>query len=202
MQPLESLWTVLVAGFIGLVTLVISWITIRLQAHTNRLKNNMQRTLSMEDRLRAVEEAEQHCQENNRRLREQNTDQELRLRSQKFEIDRLQEQVTAIVTPVFITADLEGIIVDASDGIERLLGWRGAELIGKSVDVLIPEDYRDRHHAGMEQAKKTGQVRPAYVYIVAYALHRSGARVPVSVSLAEKCSEPRLFTAQLVYRHP
>lgn len=200
--PLETLWSVLIAAFIGLITLIISWITIRLQSHTNRLKSNMQHTMSLEERLRAVEKAEEQCLENNRRLREQNVDQEMRLRAQKYDLEQLQQQVTAITSPAFITANLEGIIVDANNGIEKMLGWRPGELIGQSVDILIPTEYRERHHSGMEMARQVGHTRAADVYIAAFALHRSGAHVPVTVSLSQKCQEPMLFTAQLAYRHP
>lgn len=101
--PLETLWQILIASFIGLITLVIGWIKVQLQAQTNRLKSNMQRTLSLDERLQAVEQAEAECLKKNRELREQNVDQEMRLRSQKYELDRqqldlqqLQQQVAAL----------------------------------------------------------------------------------------------------------
>lgn len=101
--PLETLWQILIASFIGLITLVIGWIKVQLQAQTNRLQSNMQRTMSLDERLLAVEKAEAECLEKNRQLREQNVDQEMRLRSQKYELDRqsidlqqLQQQVAAL----------------------------------------------------------------------------------------------------------
>jgi PAS domain S-box-containing protein len=56
-----------------------------------------------------------------------------------------EELLAAIVTSsddAIISVDLDGIISSWNPGAERLYGWTATEVIGKSMDLLIPEQAR------------------------------------------------------------
>lgn len=122
----------------------------------------------------------------------------------EFQVGQLQKMATAATVSVLttVTADQTGQIVDADEGIREIVGWRAAELIGQNVDIIIPQDVRGKHHAGLERARVSGEVRPANVAIQTHALHRSGERVPVIVSLNRWTDGQgrALITAQIVHR--
>ena len=55
-----------------------------------------------------------------------------------------------------IMADAEGVICHWSSGATALFGYLANEAVGQSLDLIVPEDFRDRHWAGFRRAVATG----------------------------------------------
>jgi PAS domain S-box-containing protein len=55
-----------------------------------------------------------------------------------------------------LTIDTSGIILIWSRDAEALLGWSEAEALGQSVELIMPEHLRARHHAGFSRFVQTG----------------------------------------------
>ena len=60
-----------------------------------------------------------------------------------------------------IVADDRRDITQVNPAAERLFGYKGAELIGRSIDTLVPERLRDRH-AGLRTQLHEGGGKSAY----------------------------------------
>jgi PAS domain S-box-containing protein len=95
----------------------------------------------------------------------------------------LQTLIDRAPDPTMVV-DRDGTIRSASERAESLLGWARDELIGRSVEDLIPADVRDvhvRHRAtyltGEPAAREMGPDRELTV------LHRNGHEIAVEVSL-------------------
>ena len=58
-----------------------------------------------------------------------------------------------------IFGDAGGIIRLWNAGAEAMFGYRAAEAIGKSMDLIIPERLRARHWDGYRRTMETGQSR-------------------------------------------
>lgn len=58
-----------------------------------------------------------------------------------------------------IVVDRAGVIRYWSEYAERLTGHRSLDAVGKTLDLIVPPDYRQRHWAGFEAAMKTGTAR-------------------------------------------
>jgi len=58
-----------------------------------------------------------------------------------------------------IFGDADGIIRLWNAGAEAMFGYRAAEAIGKSMDLIIPERLRARHWDGYRRTMETGQSR-------------------------------------------
>jgi PAS domain S-box-containing protein len=84
-----------------------------------------------------------------------------------------------------VVADTDGIIVSWNDGAEDLFGHSAADAIGQSLDLIVPDDFRERHWAGFRQAMSTGKPK----------LDRPAARLPA------KCAGGAVdvFPARLVF---
>jgi PAS domain S-box-containing protein len=82
-----------------------------------------------------------------------------------------------------IAIDRAGTILDFSSGAERLLGWSAAEIVGQSVELLIPETFRPRHNAALAQA--THDLRPRVMGRDArlHALRKDGSTFPFEITL-------------------
>lgn len=61
------------------------------------------------------------------------------------------------MTHAIVMCDAEGIVTHWSDEAERFFGHERGEVIGKPVAVIVPDDFRDAHHAGLERAMSGGE---------------------------------------------
>jgi PAS domain S-box-containing protein len=50
-----------------------------------------------------------------------------------------------------VVADATGTIEAWNAGAERLFGYPAGEVIGRTLDVIVPESYRDRHWTGFRE---------------------------------------------------
>ena len=60
----------------------------------------------------------------------------------------LAREVLATRADAIIQADSQGIIQFWNPGAERIFGFSGAEAVGQSLDIIIPERLRKRHWDG------------------------------------------------------
>jgi PAS domain S-box-containing protein len=58
-----------------------------------------------------------------------------------------------------IAADREGVIGFWNAGAERIFGYPRDEAVGQSLDLIIPERFRERHWAGWRRVVEAGQSR-------------------------------------------
>ncbi|MGN6379742.1 MAG: SpoIIE family protein phosphatase [Gaiellales bacterium] len=98
-----------------------------------------------------------------------------------------------------VTADAEGRILEANRTVAGLLGWEPQDLIGaRIVDTLVPPELRDDHTIGFAGYVETGEGRMAGRRMEVDALHRSGERVPVELTVTRiDRPGPPIFTAYL-----
>ncbi|MHB1500520.1 MAG: PAS domain S-box protein [Candidatus Dormibacteria bacterium] len=84
-----------------------------------------------------------------------------------------------------VMASPDGRICYWNPGAEQLFGYSAGQAVGKSLDLIVPEDYRDRHWAGFHRAISTGDCR----------LDRAATNLPV------KCADGtvRVFPGRFVF---
>jgi PAS domain S-box-containing protein len=58
-----------------------------------------------------------------------------------------------------VIADETGTIRHWSDGAEALFGYVRADAVGRSLDLIVPPEYRDQHWHGFHQAMKSGTAK-------------------------------------------
>ncbi len=80
--------------------------------------------------------------------------------------------------------DADGRIVFANDQLSALFGYGRDEIIGESVDSLLPHRFRDRHVGHRQQYRKSGQLRPMGIGLDLFALRKDGSEFPVEISLS------------------
>jgi PAS domain S-box-containing protein len=84
-----------------------------------------------------------------------------------------------------VCADAEGRIVLVNGQVGALFGYAREELIGASVDILVPEKVRGRHPAYRAEFLRNPQPRPMGSGLSLRGRRRDGTTFPVEVSLAE-----------------
>ncbi|KUL34414.1 hypothetical protein ADL22_30365 [Streptomyces sp. NRRL F-4489] len=70
-------------------------------------------------------------------------------------------------------------IIAANSQVADLLGWSSGELVGQSLDVLIPEHLRQRHMAAYTSLMLTGRPRILGRPVPVPAQHRDGRLIPI-----------------------
>lgn len=83
-----------------------------------------------------------------------------------------------------ITADREGVIRHWGSEAENVFGYTSQEALGHKVDLIIPPVLHARHWRGFDKAVSSGQLKRPGKTLKVPAVHKSGATVPVSGSLA------------------
>ncbi|WP_327352033.1 PAS domain-containing protein [Streptomyces sp. NBC_01304] len=83
-----------------------------------------------------------------------------------------------------VIVDREGLVRYWNQGAERIFGWSAAEVAGRSLDLIIPEKHRRRHHDGFVAAMASGTSRYGADDLLAVpALTASGATVSIEFSV-------------------
>ncbi len=82
-----------------------------------------------------------------------------------------------------VVVDTEGCIMMANRETERLFGYHEAELLGQSVDVLVPEERRTDHSVHRRAFNDSPAARPMGQRRDLVAQRRDGTRFPVEVGL-------------------
>jgi PAS domain S-box-containing protein/putative nucleotidyltransferase with HDIG domain len=83
-----------------------------------------------------------------------------------------------------VVADRAGIIQQVNQRVEALFGHTRSELLGEHIDILIPENLRERHHLHHDKFYIAPNERKDDLGIELTALHKSGEIIPVEISLS------------------
>ncbi len=83
-----------------------------------------------------------------------------------------------------VIADAEGCIVLANAQVSRLFGYEPEELVGKHVEVLIPDALRPQHVTHRENYTQHPATRPMGLHLDLTALRKDGTEFPAEISLS------------------
>jgi len=83
-----------------------------------------------------------------------------------------------------VYADAEGVIRVWNRGATRIFGFAEAEALGRSLDLIVPENLRERHWQGYRATMRTGQSRYGNGQILSVpAVRKDGTRVSVEFTI-------------------
>jgi PAS domain S-box-containing protein len=88
------------------------------------------------------------------------------------------------VADAIIFADRQGVIRLWNPAAEAVFGFPADEMIGQSLDLIIPERLRPAHWKAFHQAIEAGRTRLGRRALVTRSVHKSGAKLYVDLSFA------------------
>ena len=94
------------------------------------------------------------------------------------------EGLVSGMSDAIVYADAEGVIRVWNLGAIRIFGFTEAEALGRSLDLIIPENLRERHWQGYRNTMRTGQSRYGDGQILSVpAVRKDGKRVSVEFTI-------------------
>ena len=118
---------------------------------------------------RVVTEATDHLQIQSAALRES----EMKFRS-----------VAQSANDAIVSADDRGIIIAWNKGAHAIFGYSEEEIRGKSLTLLMPEQYQERHLQGLDRIRAGGEEHILGKTIEFAGVRKDGTQFPLELSLA------------------
>ncbi len=123
-------------------------------------------------------------------------------RKQAEEMLRRNEQLTRAIldtaADAIITIDQRGTIRSANAATERLFGYTAAELVGKNVNVLMPEPFHSEHDRYLRNYCRTGKAKIIGMGREVTGQRKDGTSFPIHLSVSEvRLKDQRLFTGMV-----
>jgi PAS domain S-box-containing protein len=88
------------------------------------------------------------------------------------------------IPDALVIVDHRGQIVVVNSQTERLFGYRRDELLGRPIELLVPERFRDRHVADRNAFMAAPRVRPMGQGLDLFGRRKDGRDIPVEISLS------------------
>ena len=92
------------------------------------------------------------------------------------------EAIVEQTPDAIIFADRSGVIRVWNRGAEAVFGFSAAEVIGGSLDVIIPERFRHAHWEGFRRAIESGHTKDGTRIRTTRSLHKNGSKLYVDLS--------------------
>jgi PAS domain S-box-containing protein len=158
------------------------------EARADTLKEWQELTDRLQRRVDDLNAEVLRLQKSHARCQVENAELRGELKLLQATVQRLQglagDEPPTTTQPAIITTDLDGVIRQVSPAVTPMFHWLVRELIGKSVEVLIPGRYAEAHRRGMEAIRTTGVPPWAERVILGHGLTKDGQEFPVTVTLS------------------
>src|ERR1700680_2844472 len=92
-----------------------------------------------------------------------------------------------------VAVDRDGTIVQVNSQAQQLFGYRREALIGRNIEMLVPERYRRRHQHHREAYAEVPKTRRMGADLDLYGSRRDGSEFPVEISLSPLLTEKGPF---------
>jgi PAS domain S-box-containing protein len=102
----------------------------------------------------------------------------------ELDVSRFCRELVTGTADAIIYADSEGVIRFWNGGATRMFGFAENEAVGQSLDLIVPENLRERHWHGFDQTMRTGESRYGAGDILGVpALRKDGKRISVEFTI-------------------
>jgi PAS domain S-box-containing protein len=82
-----------------------------------------------------------------------------------------------------IFGDAEGKVRLWNAGAQQIFGFSADEIVGKSMDLIIPENLRERHREGYDETMRSGRTQYSRNLLAVPALRKDGTRISIEFTI-------------------
>ncbi len=106
--------------------------------------------------------------------------------------------LTETVSDAIIRIDENSVIHFINRAGEDVFGYKAEEMIGQPLDLIMPEEFRAAHHAGIKSYLETGKPTIKWKDVEFPARHRDGHIFPMEVSFSDYKTDNKHFFIGIV----
>ncbi|HSO23893.1 MAG TPA: PAS domain S-box protein [Chondromyces sp.] len=104
--------------------------------------------------------------------------------SERKQAEQKFRSVTESAIDAIISADHTGVIISWNSAATRILGYSEDEVIGRRLEIIIPERFHEAHRNGMARYTATGEAHAIGKTVELSARTKAGDEVPIELSLS------------------
>ncbi len=100
------------------------------------------------------------------------------------DVERFYRTLVRDAPDAVIYADAQGVITFWNKAAQRIFGFLESEAVGRPLDLIIPENLRQRHWQGFTETVRTGKTRYGAGDVLAVpALRKDGSRISIEFTI-------------------
>lgn len=111
---------------------------------------------------------------------------------------RLFRSVADSAMDAIIAINAEGEVIIWNDGAASVFGYTREELIGKSISIIVPEQYREAHEMALARVAASGQLFHPGQTMEISGLHKDGTEFPAEMTVGTWRAEDGIFYSAVV----
>ena len=111
--------------------------------------------------------------------------------------ERFRTVASSAVDAIIIT-DLEGRIVFCNNSLQRIFGYHEQDILGASVNMLMPGRYKDEFIRRQEKFKITGEHMLSGKLFESYGHRKDGSEFPIEISITAWEVGGERFTTSII----
>ena len=113
-------------------------------------------------------------------------------------VDETFETFFEAAPDAVVIADQDGVILRVNAQAEKLFGYHRDQLVGKPVEILVPERYRARHPGHRATYLSAPKVRPMASGLALQGRRLDGTEFPVEISLSPLATPEGILVASTI----
>ena len=96
----------------------------------------------------------------------------------------LSPSILEAIPDALVAVNRQGVIIQVNSQTEAMFGYTRDELIGQSIEMLVPERQRPHHDQHRAQYHERPKIRRMGSGLDLYGRRRDGSEIPVEISLS------------------
>ncbi len=106
------------------------------------------------------------------------------------------QSISHSLSDAIITLNKQGLIIFWNEGAEKMFGYSSLEVLGQSIEIIIPPKYRDKHRQGFHRLVSSNTEQLTKISIESQAITKAQKLIPIELTYTEWLSgKERFFTS-------